>query len=128
MENTQQNKKVVIIEDDEQFSRVYSIRLQQDGIQTVLAQNGEEGLAKIIAEKPDLVLLDLMLPKKDGFWVLEEVRKDPAVSGIPIIVLSNLGQKSDTDRAKKLGATDYLVKADVSIQQIAEAVKKYLFS
>lgn len=67
-----------------------------------------------------------MLPKKDGFWVLEEIKKNPDLKTIPVIVLSNLGQKSDQDRARDLGANEYLVKVDFSIQDIVEKVKTYL--
>ncbi len=119
-------KKVLIIEDDEQISRVYGIKLKQEGIETINAADGEEGLKKIISDKPDAVLLDLMLPGKDGFWVLEELSKKPQLKNIPVIVLSNLGQKTDQERAMKLGAKDYLVKADVSIKEVVERIKKYL--
>ncbi|MEK9183975.1 MAG: response regulator [Patescibacteria group bacterium] len=119
-------KKVLIIEDDEQVSRIYGIKLKQEGIKTEVAADGEEGLKKIVSEKPDLVLLDLMLPGKDGFWVLEEMNKKPEIKSIPVIVLSNLGQEIDKEKAMKLGAKEYLVKADVSIKEAVERVKKYL--
>ena len=119
-------KKVLIIEDDEQVARVYTIKLKQEGIETIGAVDGEAGLEKIVSEKPDLVLLDLMLPKKDGFWVLGEMAKAPALKKISVIVLSNLGQEQDKERALKLGAKDYLVKSDISIKEVVEKIKKYL--
>lgn len=127
-------KKVLIIEDDEQVARVYTIKLKQEGIETIGAADGEAGLEKIISEKPDLILLDLMLPKKDGFWVLEKRRllgaggnsENSAFKKIPVVVLSNLGQEQDKERALKLGAREYLVKADVSIKEVVEKIKKYL--
>lgn len=119
-------KKVLIIEDDEQISKVYGIKLKQEGIEAVVAADGEEGLKKIVSEKPDLVLLDLMLPGKDGFWVLEEISKKPELKSIPIIVLSNLGQEVDKEKATKLGVKEYLVKADISIKEVVERIKKYL--
>mgnify|MGYP001613412140 CR=1 FL=1 len=119
-------KKVLIIEDDEQISRVYGIKLKQEGIETINAADGEEGLKKIISDKPDVVLLDLMLPGKDGFWVLEELSKKPQLKNIPVIVLSNLGQKTDQERAMKLGAKDYLVKADTSIKEVVDKIKGFL--
>lgn len=119
-------RKVLIIEDDEQVARVYTIKLKQEGIETIGAADGEAGLEKIISEKPNLVLLDLMLPKKDGFWVLEEMAKTPALKKIPVVVLSNLGQDQDKERALKIGAREYLVKADISIKEVVEKIKKYL--
>lgn len=90
------------------------------------AKNGEEGLRKIISEKPDLILLDLMLPKADGFWVLEALRRDPKLRKTPVIVLSNLSQKSDEKRALHLGAKEYIIKAEVSIKHIVEQIKYYV--
>ena len=116
----------MIVEDDEHISRVYEIKLAKEGIQTSLARDGEEAVQKIIAEKPDLILLDLMIPKKDGFGVLEDIKKVPEVANIPVIILSNLGQQSDQTRAMELGATEYLVKVDYPIQEVIDKVKAYL--
>lgn len=121
-------KTVLIIEDDEQVVRVYTIKLKQEGVETIGAVDGEAGLEKIVSEKPDLVLLDLMLPKKDGFWVLEEMVKKPELKKIPVVVLSNLGQEEDKKRALKLGVKEYLVKADISIKEVVEKIKKYLYN
>lgn len=122
-ENT---KKVVVVEDDEHISKVYEIKLTKEGIQVIVARDGNEAVTKIIAEKPDLILLDLMIPKKDGFGVLEEIKNIPELSNIPIIVLSNLGQQKDQDRALGLGAREYLVKVDYPIQLVIDKVKGYL--
>lgn len=119
-------KKVMIVEDDEHISKVYEIKLAKDGITTILARDGEEAVVKIIAEKPDMILLDLMVPKKDGFGVLEEIKKIPDLAKIPVIVLSNLGQQSDQERALALGANEYLVKVDYPIQDVIDKVKGYL--
>lgn len=116
----------MIVEDDEHISKVYEIKLRKEGMETVLACDGEEAVTKIMAEKPSVIVLDLMLPKKDGFWVLEELKKNPEVASIPVIVLSNLGQKSDQERALALGANEYLVKVDYPIQDIIDKVKGYL--
>ena len=110
-------KKVMIVEDDEHISKVYEIKLAKEGIMTILARDGEEAVMKIIAEKPDVILLDLMIPKKDGFGVLEDIKKKPELASIPVIILSNLGQKSDNE---------YLVKVDYSIQDVIDKVKGYL--
>lgn len=119
-------KKVMIVEDDEHISKVYEIKLAKEGIESSLAVDGEEAVDKITAEKPDLIILDLMLPKKDGFGVLEDIKKNPETASIPVIVLSNLGQKSDQDRALALGANEYLVKVDNPIQSVVDKVKGYL--
>ena len=120
------SKKVLVIEDDELVSRVYGIKLQQEGQEVIMAKDGEEGLQKTMSDKPDLVLLDLMLPNKDGFWYLEEISKKPELKQVPVIVLSNLGQKVDMDKATELGAKDYFVKADSSMGGIVDKIKTYL--
>ncbi len=120
------NKKILIVEDDIHISKVYEIKFTKIGLITSIALDGEVAVAKIIAEKPDIVLLDLMLPKKDGFGVLEDIKKIPELAHIPIIVLSNLGQQVDKDRAIALGAREYLVKVDYPIQEVIDKVKGYL--
>lgn len=119
-------KKVMIVEDDEHISKVYEIKFAKEGIPTSVARDGEDAVKKIAAENPDVIILDLMIPKKDGFWVLEEIKKVPALAKIPVLVLSNLGQKSDQDRALGLGANEYLIKVDYSIQDLVDKVKTYL--
>lgn len=120
------NKRVLIVEDDFQISKVYQLQLEKAGIFSILARNGEEAIELLDEAKPDLVTLDLMIPKKDGFWVLEEIRKNPKYKNIPIIIISNLGQESDKARAVGLGATEYWVKVDMSIKDIIEKIKVYL--
>lgn len=119
-------KKVLVIEDDPHIGKVFMIKLKQEGLEPSVAQNGEEGFAKILEIKPDLVMLDLMLPKKDGFWVMDQMLKHPEVDQIPIIVLSNLGQDQDRERAASMGAKEYVVKSDMPIQDVIHLVKKYL--
>ncbi len=119
-------KKVLVVEDDEHISKVYEIKLAKEGFATLLARDGEEAVEKIKAEKPDLIILDLMLPKKDGFGVLEDIKKIPELARIPVIVLSNLGQQADQERALALGANEYLIKVDYSIQEVIDKVKGYL--
>jgi len=120
------SKKVLVVEDDEHISKVYAIKLEKEGVTVVIARDGEEAIEMVQKEKPDLVLLDLMIPKKDGFEVLEEMKKIPDVANIPVIILSNLGQKADQDRALALGASEYLVKVDYPIQEVINHAKKYL--
>ena len=121
-------KKLVIVEDDEHIAKIYKIQFDKEGVVNLIASNGEEGLVIIQKEKPNLIILDLMLPKKDGFWLLEEIKKIPELAKIPVIVLSNLGQKADQARAIALGANEYLVKVDYSIQEIVDKVNTYLNS
>ena len=116
----------MIVEDDEHISKVYEIKFAKIGIETSLARDGEEAVVKITTENPAVILLDLMIPKKDGFGVLEDIKKVPRIAKIPVIVLSNLGQKIDQERALALGANEYLVKSDYPIQDIIEKVKGYL--
>lgn len=124
MEGTK--KKVMIVEDDEHISKVYEIKLAKEGFATSLARDGFEAIQKIVQEKPDIILLDLMIPKKDGFGVLEDIKKIPEVASTPVLVLSNLGQKVDQDRALGLGANEYLVKVDYPIQEVVNKIKGYL--
>lgn len=124
--NGENKKKVLIVEDDDHISKVYEIKFAKEHVNAIVARDGEEAVVKITAEKPDLILLDLMVPKKDGFGVLEEIKKNPELAKIPVIVLSNLGQKSDQDRIMGLGANEYLVKVDYPIQEVINKVKTYL--
>jgi DNA-binding response OmpR family regulator len=119
-------KKILIIEDDEGINRVYVAKLTREGFNVSTALSGEEGVRKIFAEKPDLVILDLMLPKKDGFEILKEVKADSTVKNIPVIIMSNLGQDEDVKRGMDLGAADYLIKSDYPITKVVEKVKNTL--
>jgi len=119
-------KRILIVEDDLQISKVYEIQLQREGFSTVLARNGEEAVELFSAQKPDLIILDLMIPKRDGFSVLKEIRENSKNSTLPILIISNLGQNDDKKRAMDLGATEYLIKIDHPIQEIIDKVKKYL--
>lgn len=95
-------------------------------MEIVTAIDGEEGLRKIYGEKPDLIILDLMLPKKDGFEILKEIKDNKDVKDIPVIILSNLGQDNDIKRGLELGAVDFLVKIDYSIAKVVEKIKNAL--
>ncbi|MBC7074307.1 response regulator, partial [Candidatus Parcubacteria bacterium] len=99
---------------------------KEQGFEVFEAQDGAEGLQKIKEIKPNLVLLDLILPEKDGFEVLEEKKRDEEIKNIPVIVLSNLGQKEEIDKALALGATDYMVKANFSPNEIVEKISLIL--
>lgn len=116
-------KKVLIVEDDKFLIRAYSVKLKKEGFITILATNGEDALRIAAAEKPDVILLDLIIPKKDGFDVLFDLKQDKKLNAIPVIVLSNLGQAEDIERAKKLGSADYLIKANTSIKEVVDKIK-----
>jgi len=121
-----EKKKILLAEDDRYILRAYKIGLEKAGFVVVPACNGAEAIEKIKSEKPDIVLLDLMMPEKNGFEVLEEVKKDKQVKHIPVIIFSNLGQESDIEKAKALGAVDYLVKSDLYMKEVVEKVKEHL--
>lgn len=119
-------KKILLIEDDKFLRELIVKKLIKEGFIVLEANDGEEGLTKISQEKPDLVLLDLILPGVDGFELLQKAQEDPFIKNVPIIVLSNLGQKEDIDRCMKSGAVDYLIKAHLTPIEIVEKVKKAL--
>jgi len=118
--------KILIIEDDQRINKVYTAKLLIEGIEVSTALDGEEGLRRIYDEKPDLILLDLMLPKKSGFEILKEIKKDEKIKDIPVLILSNLAQEKEIEEGLALGAQDYLVKTNYSIQQVMERIKKAL--
>jgi len=117
---------VLIVEDDKFLTKIYKTKLEKEGISADFAANGEEGLEKLRASKPKVVLLDLIMPKMDGFQVLEHVQADADLKTIPILVLSNLGQDEDITKAKNLGAKDFIVKSDTSIQAVVDRMREYL--
>ncbi len=120
------DKTILVIEDDKFLRELMSQKLVGDGYKVSAAVDGEEGIKKIKEEKPFLVLLDLILPGIDGFEVLSRAKIDPETAKIPIIMLSNLGQREDIERGLKLGATDYLIKAHFTPGEIIEKIKKIL--
>ena len=119
-------KTILVIEDDKFLRELISRKLIGEGFDVLEAVDGEEGIKKIKEGKPDLVLLDLILPSIDGFEVLTRVRDDPEVSSIPIIILSNLGQREEVEKGLKLGAIDYLIKAHFTPGEIIEKIKNVL--
>lgn len=126
MANGNQSYSVLIIEDDKFLRELLAQKLKKEGFPVMEAFNGEEGLEKLKSEKTDIIVLDLILPGMDGFTFLEEMRKDPKIKSIPVLVLSNLGAPEDIERAKALGARDYLVKAQVVPIEIVERIKSTL--
>ena len=116
-------KKILIVEDDKFLRELISQKLVKEGYDIGSAIDGEEGVKKIKDEKPDLVLLDLILPGIDGFEVLTQMKEMPSTSSIPVIILSNLGQKEDMDKALAGGAEDFMVKAHFTPSEIVAKIK-----
>lgn len=115
--------KILIIEDEEALSSVLKEKFEAEGYFVSIAKNGEEGLALINKVMPDIILLDLILPKLNGFQVLGTLKADPDKKSIPVVVLSNLGEDDSIKRAIMLGAADYFVKSQHPIKEIVEKVK-----
>lgn len=118
--------KILLIEDDKFLRELIIQKLGREGFEVAEAPEGEGGLSKMKEERPDLVLLDLILPGIDGFEVLSRMKKDPALASIPVIILSNLGQRDDVQKGIDLGAEDYLIKAHFTPGEIVEKIKATL--
>ncbi len=118
--------KILIIEDEEMLVNMYESKFLTEGFQVLKALNGEDGLALALKEKPDLILLDIILPKMDGFLVLKSLKEEASTKNIPIILLTNLGQDEDINKGKAMGADDYLVKANLTPSEVVEKVKEIL--
>lgn len=118
-------QKILIIEDDPFLSSLLKNRLAKEGFEITIARDGEEALKTLSAEAPDLVLLDIILPKKSGFELMTEVRGDPQLEKLPVIIISNLGQPEDVRRGDELGVIEYFVKAKTSIDDLVQKIKGY---
>lgn len=121
-------KKVLLVEDDEFLAALLKNRLQKENFEVILAKNGEEALKSLETIVPDLILLDIILPGKSGFEVLEEMHADPKFPKVPVLIISNLGQESDIAKGRELGALGYFVKARTSIDEVINQVKKTVIS
>lgn len=120
------SKKILLVEDDKALSEVYTARLEMEGFQVRHVENGEVALSAILDYRPDLVLLDVMMPKISGFDVLDIIRNTPETMNTKVIMLSALSQPKDRQRASDLGVDEYLVKSQVVINDIVDYVKKHL--
>lgn len=118
--------RVLVVEDETALRELYVAWLEMDGYQLLQAADGLVGIETILHEKPDLVVLDVMLPKKDGFEILQEVRRNTKTRHIPVIILTSLDQSFEKQQGNKLGADQYLVKTDLSPDRLQQAVKKLL--
>lgn len=118
--------KILIVEDDPLIVKIYTTRLTADGYEVSSAENGEDGLKLAEQNPPDLVVLDIMMPRMDGFAVLGKLRANPQMKQIPIIVYSNLAQEEEIKRAKESGATEFVIKANVTPTEMVAKIKQYL--
>lgn len=126
MDDKTRPKTILIVDDDQFITIAYKSGLEQAGYAVIVAQDGEEAVQSMLDSRPDLVLLDIIMPKMDGFEVLQSVKGTPSLSNIPIIVFTNLSQKSDADKALEYGAVDFLTKADVSLSDVLLRLERLL--
>ncbi len=118
--------KILLVEDDVFLSRIFIEKLEHEGFVALHAANGALGLLYAHTKNPDLILLDILMPKIDGFRVLEEIKKDPSIAKIPVLMVTNLGQRGDVEKAKKLGAEDYLIKAHMKLADVIKRIRDIL--
>jgi CheY-like chemotaxis protein len=119
-------KKVLLVEDDNNLKEIFQMRLQAEGYNIVTAADGEEGLVISLKEKPDLIIADIMMPKLSGFEMVENMRASPEMKDVKVIMMTALGQAEDQARGEKLGVVKYLVKSQVTLEDLARVVKEVL--
>lgn len=112
--------KILIAEDDKFLANAYRLKLTKSGFDLRIVSNGEDALKELETFTPDVILLDIVMPKLDGFAVLKQIKSSEMHKNIPVIVASNLGQKEDIDLGKSLGAVDYIVKTDLSMEDLVD--------
>jgi DNA-binding response OmpR family regulator len=117
---------VLLIEDDPAVLEMYRMKLSLDGYQVDVATDGEEGLSRAFELRPDIIFLDIRLPKKDGFEVLQALRENPATATTPVIMLSNYGERELVERGLKLGAHEFLIKANTTPSSLSEGIGEWL--
>lgn len=120
------SKKILIVEDEEILLNLLHKKLINAGYEVDIAKNGKEGLEKFLAKKPDIVLLDILMPIMGGFEFMKELGKHKEAKGVPIVIISNSGQPVELSEAQKLGATDWLVKAEFDPQEVLDKVMKHI--
>lgn len=125
-EQTSTQKRILLVEDDDNLADVYTTRFEAEGFTIKRVPNGEDALASALQFKPDLILLDIMMPKVSGFDVLDILKNTPETATIKIVMLTALGQEADQARAKELGVDDFLIKSQVVIADVVERVKGHL--
>lgn len=120
------SKKILLVEDDDSLANVYTTRLEAEGFTIQRVPNGEDALAAAVAFHPDLILLDVMMPKVSGFDVLDILRNSPETANMKVVMLTALSQETDKQRAEELGVDDYMVKSQVVIADVVERIKHHL--
>lgn len=124
-DTAEQKKTIILADDDPLIIRMYQNKLSTDGYRVIMAINGEEAFMAALKERPDLILLDVMMPKMNGVETLKALKAEPKTSKIPVIILTNLGDKeADVENAKKLGALDYLVKSQIELKDLSARIKR----
>lgn len=118
--------KIVLVEDDEFLANMYETKLTLEGFEVAHAGDGEKGLELAKSEQPEIILLDILLPKKDGWEVLKILKDQEETKDIPVLMLTNLGQEDDVDKGLKMGAVDYLIKAHFVPQEVIDKIHKIL--
>tara|TARA_B100001964_G_scaffold229788_1_gene282515 strand:- start:982 stop:1362 length:381 start_codon:yes stop_codon:yes gene_type:complete len=118
--------KILLVEDEEMLANMYETKFKNEGFDIEKALNGEDGLKKAKEMLPDFILLDIIMPKMDGFAVLKSLKKDEKTKNIPVMLLTNLGQEEDIQRGEELGGVGYLVKANTTPADVVDAVKNKL--
>ena len=119
-------KHILIVEDDVFLSGIYQKKFEVEGFKVTMAGDGEKGYSEAKKKKPDLILLDILLPKLDGFAVLEKLKADVVTKDIPVVLLTNLGQKDDVEKGVEMGAEDYLIKVHFKPSEVVDKVRKIL--
>ena len=120
-------KKILVVDDDPLIVRMYERKLIKEGFAVHLAANGEEGIKALEKEIPDLILLDVLMPKMNGWEALKKIKENPKTKNIPVITLTSLGdRKEDIQRFKDLGVKEYLIKSDVDLKTLVETIRKHL--
>lgn len=117
---------VLLCEDDEMLHTMYTQKFTKEGYEVVSAYNGAEGIKQAEEHQPAIILLDIIMPKMDGFTALKKIKKKDATKDIPVILLTNLGQEEDIRKGKELGATDYFIKANHTPQEVVDKVKEVI--
>lgn len=128
MDDSTPKKKILLVDDDNFILVVYGDGLKNAGYQVATAKDGEEALAKMRTDQPDLVLLDIIMPNLNGFEVLKAIQADSELSTIPVMVLTNLSQASDEKEARGYGAVDFMTKSDVSFNEVLLRIQQYFAS
>jgi DNA-binding response OmpR family regulator len=128
MSKNDEKTKILLIEDDPFLSSMYSTKFEMENFSVLAAVDGEKGLKLALTERPDVILLDIIMPKMNGFEVLEKLKDSTITKDVPVILLTNLNQKDEIEKGMSLGATDYLIKAHFMPSEVVDKIKKVIGS